>query len=146
MVVAFEAGDLHRPYILGARWNGTAPLPNAATAANNLRTLKTRSGSVLEFDDGAAAKVTVTTARGHRVRLDDAGTGTITVQIANGATVRVTATSVEIDATATVSVRAAQVNVNTPVATFSGIVQCEVLQANASVASPVYSPGVCNLL
>ncbi|WP_327397370.1 phage baseplate assembly protein V [Streptomyces phaeochromogenes] len=146
VVVAFEAGHLRRPYIVGCTWNGTAPLPTPATRANNLRTWKTRSGSRLEFDDGASPKVTVRTPTGHQVTLDDAGTGTVTVQIAGGATVRVTANSVDISALASVSVKAASVNVDAAVATFSGIVQCQVLQASAAVASPVYSPGVCNLL
>jgi uncharacterized protein involved in type VI secretion and phage assembly len=146
VVVAFEAGNLRRPYIVGCTWNGTAPLPTPATRSNNLRTLKTRSGSRLEFDDGSSPKVTVKTPQGHQVVLDDSGTGTITVQIAGGASIRVTATSVDISAMASVSVTAAKVDVTAPIATFSGIVQCEVLQANASVASPVYSPGVCNLL
>ncbi|QEU96635.1 phage baseplate assembly protein V [Streptomyces kanamyceticus] len=146
VVVAFEAGHLRRPYIVGCAWNGTAPLPTPATRANDLRTWKTRSGSRIEFDDGSPPKVTVRTARGHQVTLDDAGTGTVTVQIAGGASVRVTATSVDISGMTSVSVKAAKVDVTTPVATFSGVVRCEVLQANAAVASPVYSPGVCNLL
>lgn len=146
VVVAFEAGHLRRPYIVGCTWNGTAPLPTPATRANNLRTLKTRSGSRLEFDDGTSPKVTVRTPKGHQVTLDDTGTGTVTVQISGGASIKVTATSVDIDGMTSVSVKAAKVDVTTPVATFSGIVRCEVLQANAAVASPVYSPGVCNLL
>ena len=127
---------------------GTArqPLPTPATQANDLRTLKTRSGSRLEFDDGTPPKVTVKTPNGHQVTLDDSGTGTITVQISSGASIKVTATSVDISGMTSVSVKAAKVDVTAPIATFSGIVQCEVLQANASVASPVYSPGVCNML
>jgi uncharacterized protein involved in type VI secretion and phage assembly len=146
VVVAFEAGNLRRPYIVGCTWNGTAPLPTPATQANNLRTLKTRSGSRLEFDDGTPPKVTVKTPNGHNVTLDDTGTGTITVQIASGASIKVTANSVEITAMQSVSVKAAKLDVTAPIATFSGIIQCEVLQASASVASPVYSPGVCNML
>jgi uncharacterized protein involved in type VI secretion and phage assembly len=146
VVVAFEAGNLRRPYIIGCAWNGTAPLPTPATRANNLRILKTRSGSRLEFDDDSSPKITVKTPKGHKVVLDDTGTGTVTVQVAGGATIKVTATSVDINGMTSVSVKAAKVDVTTPVATFSGIVRCEVLQANASVASPVYSPGVCNLL
>jgi len=146
VVVAFEAGNLRRPYIVGCTWNGTAPLPTPATRSNNLRVLKTRAGSRLEFDDGTNPKVTVKTPKGHRVVLDDTGTGTVTVQISGGASIKVTATSVEIQATATVSVKAAKFDVTAPISTFSGIVQCEVLNATSAVASPVYSPGVCNLL
>ena len=146
VVVAFEAGNLRRPYIVGCTWNGTASLPAKATKANNLRTLKTRSGSRLDFDDGTPPKVTVKTPKGHKVTLDDAGQGTITVQIASGASIKVTGNSVEISAMQSVSVKSAKLDVTAPTATFSGIIQCEMLQANASVSSPVYSPGVCNML
>ena len=72
VVVGFEAGDPSRPYIVGACWNGVRALPEAADAANNLRTFKTRSGSQLQFDDtDGAAKVTVSMASGHRIVLDD---------------------------------------------------------------------------
>ena len=146
VVVAFEAGNLRRPYIVGCTWNGTAPLPAPATQANNLRTLKTRSGSRLDFDDGTPPKVTVKTPNGHTVTLDDTGQGTITVQIARGASIKVTGNSVEISAMQSVSVKSAKLDVTAPTATFSGVIQCEMLQANASVSSPVYSPGVCNML
>ena len=146
VVVAFEGGNLRRPYIVGSTWNGTATTPSPATSSNNLRVLKTRSGSLLEFDDGTNAKITAKTAKGHSVVLDDTGTGTITVQINGGASIKVTATSVEITATASVSIKAAKVDVTAPMTTFSGIVQCETLNALTAVSSPVYSPGVCNML
>ena len=64
VVVAFEAGNLRRPYIVGCAWNGTAALPHDPEQANNIRVLRTRADSRLEFDDTAgAAKVTITTDR-----------------------------------------------------------------------------------
>src|SRR5205807_537706 len=60
VVVGFEAGDLRRPYIVGAAWNGRESLPAAPEKANNKRLLRTRAGSLLEFDDtDGAAKVTL---------------------------------------------------------------------------------------
>src|SRR5688500_15272619 len=41
VVVAFEAGDLRRPYILGAAWDGTAAQPESPSDDDNLRVLKT---------------------------------------------------------------------------------------------------------
>ena len=55
VVVAFEAGDLRRAYILGAAWNGKESLPETPESANNKRLIKTRSGSLLEFDDTEGA-------------------------------------------------------------------------------------------
>lgn len=68
VVVAFEAGDLRRPYIVGSAWNGKEALPQTPEAQNNKRLIKTRSGSLLEFDDTAgAAKVTVSMKSGHKL-------------------------------------------------------------------------------
>jgi uncharacterized protein involved in type VI secretion and phage assembly len=148
VVVAFEAGNLQRPYIIGSTWNGKEKLPQAPAAANNIRVLRTRSGSRLEFDDTAnRAKVTLRTRSGHKVVLDESGAGTITVEHATGTTVvKLTATSVEVTAGTSVKVTAATVDVKAPIATFSGIIQCKSVFADAFVVSPAYSPGVGNLL
>ncbi len=55
VVVAFEAGNLRRPYIVGCAWNGTTTLPHDPEQANNIRLLRTRADSRLEFDDSAGA-------------------------------------------------------------------------------------------
>src|SRR5262245_18643693 len=84
VVIDFEAGDPTRPYIVGACWNGKRMLPESAQSANNLRTLKTRAGSVLQFDDtDGAAKVTVSMQSGHTIVLDDAAQE-INIQHSNG--------------------------------------------------------------
>lgn len=56
VLVAFEHGDMGRPYIIGRMWNGVDanPHPIGELAANgvvNLRVIKTRSGHILTFDD-----------------------------------------------------------------------------------------------
>ncbi len=83
VLVAFEHGDIHRPYIIGSVWNGKdAPPTNidATLDANNsqvrLRTWRTPSGHQLQFvetDRGRASQVGtyLTTAAGHQLALDD---------------------------------------------------------------------------
>ena len=91
VVVAFEAGDLRRPYIVGACWNGREALPEAAAAANDKRLWKTRSGSLLEFDDAdGAAKVTLSMQSGHKLVLDDAAQQ-VTLTHSNGSVIRLNA-------------------------------------------------------
>src|ERR1700750_2739925 len=46
VVVAFEAGQLWRPYIVGSAWNGKEKLPEDPAVPNNKRLIKTRSGSL----------------------------------------------------------------------------------------------------
>lgn len=145
VVVAFEGGNLRRPYIVGSAWNGTTTLPHDPEASNNIRMLRSRADSRLEFDDTAGApKVTVSTSSGHEVVLDD-GSREITIRHATGCVIRLTATSVEIQANVEVSVTAPMVEVTAPVSTFSGIVQCQTLVAEVGVVSPSYTPGVGNI-
>jgi uncharacterized protein involved in type VI secretion and phage assembly len=146
VVVGFEAGDPTRPYIIGACWNGSRALPTPAQAANNLRTLRTRSGSMLQFDDTqGAAKVTVSTANGHRLVLDD-GAQDITVEHSNGCKFNINvAGQVTIMANATVEVTASAVNVHAPTVMCDGIVQCTTLIASVGVVSPMYTPGAGNI-
>lgn len=147
VVVAFEAGNMRRPYIVGACWNGRETPPRPADAANNLRVLRSRAESEIEFDDTQdASKLTITTASGHRVVLDD-GRSEVTIRHANGSVVKFTAAgAIEIQANTTVDVKAIAVNVTAPISTFSGIVRCQTLQADTFVISPAYTPGVGNLL
>ena len=145
VLVAFEAGNVRRPYIIGAAWNGKESLPNTPDAANNLRVWQSRSGSRLEFDDSTPPKVSITMKSGHQVVLDDAAEQ-ITVTHAMGCSITLTVTSIEINANVEVDVTAPMVNVNAAVSTFSGIVEADTVIADSFVISPAYTPGVGNLL
>jgi len=52
VLVAFECGDITRPYVIGALWNGKdqPPDPNS-DGKNNLRLIKSRSGHIVRLDD-----------------------------------------------------------------------------------------------
>jgi uncharacterized protein involved in type VI secretion and phage assembly len=146
VVVAFEAGDSRRPYIVGATWNGKEKLPEPPAAPNNKRLIKTRSGSLLEFDDAdGATKVTLSMRSGHKLSMDDAA-NEIELTHANGCTIKFTAGGqIEITANATVEVTASTVNVHAPVANFDGIINCTTLIASSGVVSPSYTPGAGNI-
>jgi uncharacterized protein involved in type VI secretion and phage assembly len=147
VVVAFEAGNLRRPYILGAAWNGKEKLPQSPENANNIRVLKTRSQSKLEFDDTkGAAKITLTTQRGHRVVLDDSATS-LTIQHSGGSVIEINLVgSIRIQTSLSVDVQASMVNVTAPMTIFSGVVKGQTFIADSFVVSPAYTPGVGNLL
>ena len=145
VVVAFEAGNPRRPYIVGCAWNGRAALPHGPEVPNNIRLLRSRADSRLEFDDtDAAPKLTLRTRSGHEVVIDE-GANEVTVQHATGCVVRLTTTSVEVTANVDVSVTAAMVDVTAPMSTFSGIVKCQTVIADSFVISPAYTPGVGNI-
>jgi len=75
VVVGFHVGDTNNPIILGAVWNSDSVPPDQAqqSAQNHVRTIVTRSGHELTFDDTPGAeKVTVKSQGGHSIVLDDA--------------------------------------------------------------------------
>ena len=146
VVVAFEAGDLRRPYVIGASWNGVESLPEAAAQPNNKRLLKSRSGSKLEFDDtDGAEKVTVSMKNGHQIVLDQ-GSSEVTVRHLNGCVITFDVSGkISIQANVSVDVTAPLLNVHSAMATFDGIVSCTTLIASDGVVSPSYTPGAGNI-
>lgn len=146
VIVAFEAGNLRRPYIVGACWNGKEALPRTPDAANNLRIIKTRSGSILEFDDtDGANKITLQMDSGHKLVLDDSAQ-TVTLSHSSGHVITFTASgAVEIRANSTVELTASVFNVHAATSNFDGIVTCTTLMAQTGVVSPSYTPGAGNV-
>lgn len=77
VLVAFEDGDIHHPYVLGSLWNGadTPPADNA-DGKNDVRKITSRKGHEVELNDGdGGGRVVITTAAGHRIVLDDESGG-----------------------------------------------------------------------
>ncbi|AFZ01408.1 VgrG-related protein [Calothrix sp. PCC 6303] len=80
VLVGFEHGDIHRPFVIGGVWNGKdAPPANVDDSVVEgkvrLRTLKTRTGHTLQFveeDKGDSKKgVYLNTVYGHKLHLND---------------------------------------------------------------------------
>lgn len=146
VVVGFEAGDVRRPYLVGCCWNGQASLPEAPEAANNKRLIRTREGSLLEFDDTAgSAKLTLSLQSGHQLVLDD-GSSEVTLNHSSGAQIVIRSSgAIEINANSSVDVNAPLLNVHAATANFDGTINCMTLIASAAVVSPSYTPGAGNV-
>ncbi len=76
VLVSFEHGDVGKPYILGALWNGQGkpPLQNSKALENgkvHQGVFRTRAGHTLTFTDGSDEGVVIETAGGHRITLAD---------------------------------------------------------------------------
>jgi uncharacterized protein involved in type VI secretion and phage assembly len=110
VLVAFEGGDIHYPYVLGALWNGEDTPPETNADGNNdVRTVRSRSGHELRFDDNdTAGRVELKTAGGRKVVLDDeSGNERISVQDGQGNRVVVDSTTGEVTVEAAATVRVA---------------------------------------
>lgn len=154
VLVAFLAGDARHPIVIGALWNGVDTPPETMDADNNRRSITSRSGHRLLFDDtNGSEKVVLETQGGDRLTLDDAAGGTVTLEHSNGATIRIDNTGtvsirannrVNIDAPSGVQVSAAMVTVDAGISTFSGVVKADTVITNA-VVSASYTPGAGNV-
>lgn len=91
VLVAFEHGDIHRPYILGGVWNGKdkppAPVGDSIQDGKvRLRTIRTRTGHQIQFveEDKSSSQtgVYIETKGGHKVFLNDSD-GSITLSSTN---------------------------------------------------------------
>jgi phage protein D len=80
VLVGFEHGDIHRPFVIGGVWNGKdAPPTNVDESVVGgkvrLRTIKTRTGHMLQFveeDKGSSKKgVYLDTVYGHKLYCND---------------------------------------------------------------------------
>jgi len=127
VLVGFEHGDIHRPYIIGGVWNGKDPTVETVgeTTPNGqvlLRTIKTRTGHKIQFVDIDGAQpiggsVNIETAGGHKIHLNDTPQQSIQIQTIagqqmtlndDGLTVTIqTGGMINIDAGADISITAA---------------------------------------
>jgi uncharacterized protein involved in type VI secretion and phage assembly len=83
VLVAFEHGDVHFPYVIGFLWNGKDAPPETDV---NKRTIKSKKGHTVVLDDSnGGEKVVVKSGSGHQISFDDTSAGkTITVQTSGG--------------------------------------------------------------
>jgi len=115
VLVAFENGDITRPYVLGALWNGQdAPPDTNADGSNNLRFIRSRSGHIIRLDDtdGAEKVEIIDKSEGNTITIDTAN-NTITISSsrdinieASQGTIKISGQNIEISSTSATKVEA----------------------------------------
>ena len=67
VMVSYEGGNPHRPYVSGSMYHGK----NAKEVSNNIRSITTKSGSTIVFDDNdGKEKITIKDKNGNIILLD----------------------------------------------------------------------------
>jgi Rhs element Vgr protein len=101
VVVGFLGGDARHPVVLGSLWNGRHAPPETLDAQTNaIRSIVSRSGHRLTFDDSdGAAKVAVTTAADQTITVDDSsGSEAIELKDKAGNTLTMSSSGIELKA------------------------------------------------
>ncbi len=153
VLVCFEAGDPHRPYVIGALWkqSDTTPVSMDSNGLNGIKTLRARSGLEIKLQDiDGQESLVLETPGGQQLRLED-GPGSLQLQDSNGNSVTLHANGIKVTAATKVSIEAGAVEissgmitVNAGMAKFSGVVQADTVISN-SVVSSSYTPGAGNI-
>ena len=126
VLVVFEHGDIHRPYVLGGVWNGKDKPPNSVqenvlNGKVRLRTFKTRAGHQIQFVDENTAKsqkgIRIDTNKGHQIYLND-NDGSILIKSMGNMTLDargqmdINAKSINMKATGLITVRGSLIKLN----------------------------------
>lgn len=151
VLVAFEAGDPRAPIVVGALWNGVDSPPQEMDSNNNIRSITSRSGIRVTFDDtdggvrfsvetpggqkivcaDSPASLDLSDSNGNQVTLDSAG-----ITLNTGMNVTINATMLKVSAS--------MVTVDAGMSRFSGVVQSDTNITNTTV-SATYTPGAGNI-
>jgi uncharacterized protein involved in type VI secretion and phage assembly len=155
VLVTFLNNDPRWPVVIGSLWNGNARAPETLGGAGDRIdrwTLVGKAGTRIAIVEEASGQPTIsmTTPGGVTGTLTDRGGGTFSIEAA-GAAITVDPSGVTVQTPSTVKVQASQVEitagqvkVDAAIATFSGLVKCQVLQTTTVIAS-TYTPGAGNV-
>jgi uncharacterized protein involved in type VI secretion and phage assembly len=114
VLVAFDRGELGRPYVVGSLWNATArpPLDNS-DGRNAVRVIKSRAGHTITFDDTpGAGQLVIEDGAGSTITLDADGSVTISAKADLTITAGGTLTLAGGGGASTITVDATQVDVS----------------------------------
>jgi len=158
VVLVFLSGDPRFPIVIGSLWNGSDAAPETLGGAGDSVDRWTITGkagtriAIIEASPGSAT-IQFSTPGGLKGTMTDNGGGSITLTNSSetavtidssGITLTAPAGKVQITAAGEVDVTAPAVNVSAAMSSFSGIVQCDVLQATTVVAT-TYTTGAGNV-
>jgi uncharacterized protein involved in type VI secretion and phage assembly len=157
VVVMFLAGDPRFPIVVGSLWNGQDSAPETlggsgdsvdrwtitGKAGTRIAIVEDNSGPTIKFSTPGGLTGTMTDSGGGSIEFTNSMQTSVKID-SSGVTINAPTGTVQITAASEVDVTAPTVNVSAAMSMFSGIVQCQVLQATTVVAS-TYTPGAGNV-
>lgn len=156
VLVIHLGGDARFPVVIGGLWNGHDSAPDTLGGSGDSVDRWTFTGkagtkiAIIEDSSGPTIKFTtpggltgVMTDSGGSIEFHDAMQTSVKID-ASGVTINAPTSQIQLTAAAGVTVSAPQLTVNAAMSTFSGIVQCQVIQAT-SVVGTTYTPGAGNV-
>ena len=100
VMVSFEQGNPHRPYVSGSMYHGK----NTKEVSNNIRSIATKSGSTIVFDDTESAeKITIKDKKGNIITFDSKDKS---LSLQSPETINISAKNVKINAQENVEITA----------------------------------------
>lgn len=151
VLVVFEAGDPRRPYVLGGLWNGKDNPPESIDSRNTKKVLRSRNGVKVTLDDSdGREQFLAETPGGQKLTLKD-GPGSIELADSNGNSLKMEASGITLNTSASLTINASTMTVNASSVTVTGPTTLSAtLTVGASITTPSitsasYTPGAGNI-
>jgi len=156
VLVMFLSGDPRFPVVIGGMWNGHDSAPDqlggsgssvdrwtiTGKAGTKIAIIEDSTGPTVQFTTPGQLTGKMTDSDGS-IEFSDANQTSVRID-SSGVTINAPTAQVQVTAASSMSVTAPQLSVNAAMATFSGVVQCQVMQATTVVAT-TYTPGAGNV-
>jgi len=156
VLVMFLSGDPRFPVVIGGMWNGHDSAPDqlggsgssvdrwtiTGKAGTKIAIIEDSSGPTVQFTTPGQLTGKMTDSDGS-IEFSDANQTSVRID-SSGVTINAPTAQVQVTAASSMSITAPQLSVNAAMATFSGVVQCQVMQATTVVAT-TYTPGAGNV-
>jgi uncharacterized protein involved in type VI secretion and phage assembly len=156
VLVMFLSGDSRFPVVLGGLWNGHDTAPDkfggsgtsvdrwtiTGKAGTKIAIIEDSTGPTIQFTTPGQLTGKMTDSDGS-IEFRDSNQTSVRID-SSGVTINAPTAQVQVTAASSMSITAPQVSVNAAMATFSGVVQCQVMQATTVIAT-TYTPGAGNV-
>ncbi len=140
VMVGFRYNDPNRPFVMGSMFSGTTGA--GGSDANKIKSITTRSGSTIVFDDDSNdGSITITDAANNSVSLDGSGT----VSVSANSTISLSTGSSSLTMTSEGDINLQGVNVTVSAETLATVESKDKVNINGTNAATMDSPKIATV-